>query len=193
MIIEPLIKPLIKFAIFIIKIYGDERVKDLVFIEKIVNETRELFKKDNVGKNELEDYHYQFKYYHSRLERLISRKCSKEEIDKIKHGILAARVLCWALKFETKPEDEIVKIMNERTNLILSKGAYHSSYEVFMKELVETGWDQNRSTKIDEYNIAKVKEWCRANMDELQDLAIEIKKQIRYVDLIFDARKHLGF
>jgi len=184
---------LIKFAIFLIKKYSDQRIKDFVFIEQIIKETRELFKKDNIGKNELEDYHYQFKYYDTRLNKLISSKCSEEDRLKIRHAILAARVLCWALKFETKPNSEIIKIMNERINMIKHQNAYHSSYEVFIKKLVETGWNQSKDTTIDEYNISKVKEWCRANMDELQDLALKIKNQIKHVDLILEVRKDLGF
>ncbi|MDL1971524.1 MAG: hypothetical protein LWW94_11300 [Candidatus Desulfofervidaceae bacterium] len=184
---------IIKFAFFLIKRYGDQRIKDLVFIETIIKETRELFRKDNIGKNELEDYHYQFKYYDSRLDKLVSSNCSEDEKLKIRHAILAARVLCWALRFETRPDSEIVKIMNERKNMIIRKGAYHSSYEVFMQKLVESGWNQDNDTKVNEYNISKVKEWCRANMDALQDLALKIKNQIKHADLFLEARKYLGF
>jgi len=170
-------KFLLKFAIVIIKRFKDEKITDIAFIEKIISEMRELFKRDNIKKDELENFHYQFKYYDSNLDKLVS-KCNKDEKLKIRQAILAARVLCWALRFETSSDNELVKIMNERKNMIIKKDASHSSYEIFMQKLLESGWSQDNDTKVKECNISKVKEWCRAKMDELQDLAIEKKKQI---------------
>lgn len=167
---------------YLLKMFIDKRVVDIAFMEKILEEHRSLAKIDNIGKNELDDFHAQFRFYSSSLHRLVSNACSDEDKKKIYHALMAARVLCWALKFETMPNNEIIEIMEKRTKEIMGNNAYHSSYERFVKELSKSGWQGDCALTKD--HITKVREWCRANMDELRRLKDSIKGRVKHVDLM---------
>jgi len=177
-------RTILKVAAYLIKYLIDKRALEVALMEKIINEYRGLAKKESIGKNELDDWHAQFRFYSANINKLVSSSCSNEDKKKVYHALMAARVLCWTLKFETKPDNEIKNIMYNRALAIEGNNAYHSSYERFVKELAENGWQGIYLPS--EENISKVKDWCRANIDELQKLQAEVKSRVKHVDLMLN-------
>lgn len=174
---------LLKVIGFLLKYVIDKRVLDVAFMEKIIKEYRDLAKKNNIEKYELDDWHAQFRFYSANLEKNVS-SCSKEDKGKVFHALMAARVLCWALKFESSPDAEIKEIMEKRNLAIHGNNAYHSSYESFVKKLTDNGWKGGSTPSTDDIN--KVREWCRVNIDTLQNLQTEIKNKVKHIDLMLN-------
>lgn len=168
----------------LLQLRAGARHRDIAFIDKIVTEFREIYKKDEVGKNEISDARAQFNLYFTSIDTDTSEYCSAEEKERIRHAILAARVLCWALRFENLPDEEIGKIMDDRVKAIREHGAYHSSYEKFMVELTKTGWNNYRDDF--EHSVMKVREWCRANIDEIIRLRTEILRSVRFLEELYN-------
>lgn len=160
------------------------RQRDIALIDKIVNEFRDIYKKETVGKNEISDAHAQFRFYFDSVDSETSEHCSPKDRDRIRHALLAARVLCWTLRFENYPDAEIGKIMDDRVKAILTQGAYHSSYERFMVELTKAGWSDYRADF--DHSVMKVREWCRANIDEIIRLRTEMLQSVRFLEDLYN-------
>ena len=166
------------------KLRAGARQRDIAFIDKIVGEFREIYKKDKVGKNEISDAHAQFRLYFDSVDLETSEHCSPKDKDRIRHALLATRVLCWALRFENYPDSEIGKIMDDRVKAIRTHGAYHSSYERFMVELTKAGWGDYKADL--EHSTMKVREWCRANIDEIIRLRTETLRSVRFLEELYN-------
>lgn len=168
----------------LLQLRAGTRHRDIAFIDIIVSEFREIYKKDRVGKNEISDARAQFQLYFSSVDSETSEHCSLEDKERIRHALLAARVLCWAMRFENLPDKEIGKIMDDRVKAILERGAYHSSYEKFILQLTKVGWNDYRDDF--EHSTMQVREWCRANMDEIIRLRTEILRSVRFLEDIYN-------